>query len=113
MPLIGLCNIYSERFGPREYLPRFYLGNRKVTCKRKPQSSGPPSGDSAQYRIYHENEKGKPPKKDSPLLKYDITNNLRSQKPVIYSRYMQLGFVTGLLEISPILAKIDGPQYLV
>ena len=37
--------------------------------------------------IYHKNEKGKPCETDLPLLKNDITNNLGSQKPVIYSRY--------------------------
>jgi hypothetical protein len=37
--------------------------------------------------IYHKNEKGKPCEMDLPLMKNDITNNLRSQKPVIYSRY--------------------------
>jgi hypothetical protein len=31
------------------------------------------------------NQKGKPQKKALPFLKNDITNNLRSQKPVIYS----------------------------
>ncbi len=30
--------------------------------------------------------KGKPPKKDLPLSKNDITNNLDLQKPVVYSR---------------------------
>ncbi len=43
------------------------------------------------YYIYHKNKKGKPPKKDLPLLKNDITNNLGPQKPVIYSRYMKSG----------------------
>jgi len=33
----------------------------------------------------------------------DITNNLRSQKPVIYSRYMKSGSFTDKLEISQIL----------
>ncbi len=32
-------------------------------------------------------KKGKPCKKDLPLLKNDITNNLEPKKPVIYSRY--------------------------
>jgi len=40
--------------------------------------------------IYHKNEKGKPPTNDLPLLKNDITDNLESQKPVIYSRDMAL-----------------------
>jgi len=35
-----------------------------------------------------------------PLLKYDITTILRSQKPAIHSRNMQSGLVTCLLEIS-------------
>jgi len=39
------------------------------------------------HYIYHTNEKGKLLKKDLPLLKYDITNILEPQKPVIYSRY--------------------------
>ncbi len=34
-----------------------------------------------------QSQKGKPPKKDLPLLKNDITNNLEPQKPAIYSRY--------------------------
>jgi len=41
---------------------------------------------------------GKPCENDLPLLKSDITNILEPQKPVIYSRYMQSGFVTGSLE---------------
>ena len=41
------------------------------------------------HYIYHKNEKGKPRKKDSPLLKNDITTIVRSQKPVIYIRYMK------------------------
>jgi len=41
------------------------------------------------HYIYHKNEKGKTCQMDLPLLKNDITNNLESQKPVIYSRYMQ------------------------
>jgi len=41
--------------------------------------------------------------------KNDITNILGPQKPVIYSRYMQSGFVTDLLEMSEILtATITG-----
>jgi len=39
--------------------------------------------------IYHKNEKGKPRKKDSPLLKKDIPNNLWAQKPIVYSSNMQ------------------------
>jgi hypothetical protein len=49
---------------------------------------------------------------DLLLLKNDITNNLRSQKPAIYSRYLQSGFVTGLLEISQLSDKCFKPQYL-
>ncbi len=49
--------------------------------------------------IYHKNEKSKPQKKDLPLLKNDITKILRSQKPIIYSRNLQSGFVTGSLEM--------------
>jgi len=41
-----------------------------------------------------QSQKGKPYEKDLPSLKNDITNNLEPQKPVIYSRYLQLGFVT-------------------
>jgi hypothetical protein len=41
------------------------------------------------FYIYHKNEKGKPSEKDLPLLKNDITNNLETQKPVIYSRYLE------------------------
>jgi len=33
--------------------------------------------------MYLKNEKGKPRKKDSPLLKNDITKILRPQRPVI------------------------------
>ena len=55
------------------------------------------------HYIYHTNEKGKPCEMDLPLLKDDITNILGHQKRVIYSRYMQSGFVTDLLEISEIL----------
>jgi hypothetical protein len=36
-------------------------------------------------------KKGKPDEMDLPLLKNDITNNLRSQKPVVYSRYQRFG----------------------
>jgi len=45
----------------------------------------------AQY-IYHKNEIGKPCEKDLPLLKDDITNNLESQKPVIF-RYQRFGLM--------------------
>jgi len=38
------------------------------------------------HYIYHKNEKGKPSEMDLPLLKNDITNILRPQKPAIYSR---------------------------
>jgi hypothetical protein len=41
--------------------------------------------------IYHKNEKGKLCEMDLPLLKNDITNNLRSQKPVIYIRNQNFG----------------------
>jgi hypothetical protein len=33
------------------------------------------------------NQKGKLRKKNSPLLKNNIPNNLKPQKPVVYSRY--------------------------
>ena len=46
------------------------------------------------------NQKDKPCKKDLPLLKNDITNNLEPQKPVIYSRYMKSGLSAYTLEIS-------------
>jgi hypothetical protein len=36
-------------------------------------------------------KKGKPCKKDLPLLKNDITNNLEPQKPVIYSSKHNFG----------------------
>jgi hypothetical protein len=42
------------------------------------------------YRIIHKNQKGKPLKKDLPLLKNDITTIVRPQKIVIYSRYQKL-----------------------
>jgi hypothetical protein len=38
-----------------------------------------------------------------PLFKNDITTIVRSQKPVIYSRNLQSGFVTGSLEISVVV----------
>jgi hypothetical protein len=38
--------------------------------------------------------------------KNDITNNLEPQKSVIYSRYLQSGFVTGLLEKSKLLEQV-------
>ena len=43
-----------------------------------------------------ESQKGEPCEMDSPLLKNDITIILRPQKPVIYSRNLQSGPVTGL-----------------
>ena len=39
--------------------------------------------------IYHKNQKGKPCEKDLPLLKNDITNNFKPQKPVIYSETVE------------------------
>jgi len=43
------------------------------------------------YRKIHKNEKDKPCEMDLPFLKYDITNILGHQKPVIYSRYSKAG----------------------
>jgi len=43
------------------------------------------------YQKFHKKSKGKPPKKDSPLLKNDIPNNLWPQKPAVYSSYMKSG----------------------
>ena len=42
------------------------------------------------YRKIYKKSKGKPSELDLPLLKNDITNNLETQKPVIYSRYLQV-----------------------
>ena len=46
--------------------------------------------------IYHKNEKGKPCEIDLSLMKNNIPNNLKPQKPVFYCRYMEfcLGNVT-------------------
>ncbi len=41
------------------------------------------------YAYINKIKKGKPRKKDLPLLKNDITRILRPQKPVIYSRNLQ------------------------
>jgi len=41
--------------------------------------------------VFHKIKKGKPSKKDLPLWKNDITDNLAPQKPVIYSRYSKYG----------------------
>jgi len=56
--------------------------------------------------IYLKNETGKPPKTDLPLLKNDITNILEPQKPVIHSRNLQSGSVTGLLEIAQKMKQV-------
>ena len=40
---------------------------------------------------------------DLPLFKNDITTIVRSQKPVIYSRYMKSGLSAYMLEVSGIL----------
>ena len=46
-------------------------------------------------------KKANPPKKDLPLLKNDIPNNLKPQKPVVYSRCVVIADIQGVgLKIS-------------
>jgi len=58
------------------------------------------------HYIYHQSKKGKTCGIDLPLLKDDITNNLEPQKPAIYSRNLQSGSVTGLLEIAQKMKQV-------
>ena len=52
------------------------------------------------YAYINKIKKGKPRKKDLPLLKNDITNNLEPQKPVIYSSDLESEFLKTRLEVS-------------